>query len=76
MSMDNIRECRNMPFLKRGMKVLVAGRKGVVTSSNQSLNINVRFENRRKSINCHPQWETVYYDDKDNIVADYRENKR
>lgn len=70
-----IKERRNMPFLKRGMSVEVNGQKGKVTSGNRSGNINVRFEGINFSKNCHPKWETCYFDKDGNVIADYREKK-
>ncbi|PFM49596.1 hypothetical protein COJ45_07055 [Bacillus cereus] len=76
-SIKDIAKKRNMPFLKRGMKVVVDGNKGRVTSGNRSGNINVVFEDAEKygkhSHNCHPKWETVYFDKEGEVIADYRE---
>ncbi|MEK4761185.1 hypothetical protein MHH85_13110 [Viridibacillus sp. FSL E2-0187] len=45
---------------------------GIVTSGNDSLNINVRYESNIFSQNCHPQWETRYFDKDGVVIADYR----
>ena len=62
-----------LPFLKRGMRVEVNGRMGVVTSGNGSGNIDVRFDGERLSVNCHPHWRTRYFDEEGNVIADYYE---
>ncbi|MDA1915035.1 hypothetical protein PDK20_27155 [Bacillus cereus] len=75
-SIKEIARKRNMPFLKRGMTVVVDGHKGRVASGNRSGNVNVIFEDTstfgKHSHNCHPKWETVYYSKDGNVVADYR----
>lgn len=71
-SLKNVKERRSMPFLKRGMNVEVDGKMGVVTSGNSSGNINVRFEGVKFSVNCHPKWETRYFDKDGKTLADYR----
>lgn len=72
-SLAYVKERRNMPFLKRGMAVEVDGKNGIVTAGNSSGNINVRFEGMKFSVNCHPKWETRYFDKEGNVIADYRE---
>lgn len=72
-SLTYVKERRNMPFIKRGMSVEVDGQIGKVTSGNYSGNINVLFDGTKSSVNCHPKWETRYFDKKGNVVADYRD---
>lgn len=71
-SLANVKKWRHMPWLKRGMRVEVDGEMGVVTSGNSSLNINVRFDGMNYSQNCHPHWETRYFDKDGKVIADYR----
>lgn len=71
-SLKQVKERRFMPFLKRGMQVEVNEKLGVVTAGNSSGNINVRFEDVRFSINCHPKWETRYFAKDGSVIADYR----
>ncbi|GIN08709.1 hypothetical protein J1TS1_28540 [Shouchella clausii] len=71
-SLKDVKIMRDMPFLKRGMRVEVDGKMGVVTSGNRSLNINVRLDGEKHSGNCHPKWQTRYFDKNGNVVADYR----
>ncbi|WP_182006372.1 hypothetical protein [Priestia aryabhattai] len=78
-SLSYIKERRNMPFIKRGMRVEVDGNMGRITAGNRSGNINVIFDDTetfgKHSHNCYPQWETRYFDKEGNVLADYRENK-
>jgi hypothetical protein len=73
MKLDYVKKYRNMPWIKRGMKVIVAGEEGHVAGGHDSGNIAVKFPKRSHTANCHPWWETVYYDKQGNIIADYRE---
>ena len=73
-SLDYIRTRRDMPWIKRGMRVEVDGRMGVVTSGNHSGNINVRLDGEKHAGNCHPWWKTRYFDGDGNVIADYRED--
>lgn len=72
---DYLKTYRGMPWIKRGMVVEVSGRRGVVTSGGSLGNVNVRFDGSKRISNCHPHWETVYYDESGNIVADYRKQQ-
>ena len=72
-SIAYVRERRNMPFIKRGMKVGVNGKMGKVTSGNASGNLNVLFDGTNHPVNCHPTWRTRYFDDEGNVIADYRD---
>lgn len=72
-SLAYIKERRNMPFIKRGMRVEVDGRMGKVTSGNHSGNINVLFDDLKYTVNCHPKWMTRYFDESGNVLADFRE---
>lgn len=74
-SLAYVKEQRGMPFIKRGMRVKVDGQMGNVTSGNRSGNINVRFDDSKHPANCHPKWETVYFDKDGNVLADYRWKK-
>jgi hypothetical protein len=59
------------------MEVDVSGKRGVIVGGNSSLNLQVLFDFEKQpyTANCHPWYETVYYDNNGNIVADYREGK-
>ncbi|CAI8948083.1 hypothetical protein EMIT07CA2_550120 [Brevibacillus sp. IT-7CA2] len=66
-----VKERRNMPFLKRGMRVQVDGLMGVVTAGNRSGNINVRFDGKKHSENVHPWWRTKYFDKDGILIKEY-----
>lgn len=70
-SLDYIKTYRRMPWIKRGMRVVVDGKEGHVAGGYQG-NIAVKFPDRRHTANCHPHWQTVYYDKTGNVIADYR----
>jgi hypothetical protein len=72
-SLDYVKSYYKMPFLKRGMKVIMDGKTGKVTSGDGAY-VRVRYDNANYSVRCHPQWEMVYYDENGEIAADYRNN--
>ncbi len=74
--LEQVRKKRHLPFLRRGLIVDVKGTRGVVTRGKSSLNIQVRFNREKQSYNCHPTWETTYYDYNGNIIADYKRAAR
>jgi hypothetical protein len=57
------------------MSVDVDGKMGTITGGNSSMNIQVRFAGRRYSSNCHPTWETTYYQG-GQVIADYKKPKQ
>jgi hypothetical protein len=65
-------DMRGIKFAYQGMKVSVCGQMGTIVGSNQSLNLDVVFDGQYHRNNCHPWHETVYFDRKGNVVADYR----
>lgn len=70
---QNMKESRNIPFAEIGMKISVNGKKGVICGSNHSSNLDVCFDGTWYVENCHPYWQTVYYDDKGNVIKNYEE---
>lgn len=71
MSMEDIRKKRNMPFLKRGMRVeFLYGRKGRISGAH-GLNLSITFDGDKFSQNCHPQWMMRYLDKEKNIIKEY-----
>ena len=72
MSMASVRHWRALPFLKRGMRVEVAGKPGRITGTNGSQNLQVRFDGLKFSQNCHPTWDIVYFDKDGSVLADFR----
>lgn len=68
---DRMTGMRGIEFAYRGMKVEVCGKPGVIVGSNSSLNLDVVFDGQYHKSNCHPWYETRYFDRKGNVVADY-----
>ncbi|EGQ8013304.1 hypothetical protein HFM15_001573 [Vibrio cholerae] len=72
MSIQSVRDGRNLPFLKRGMRVQVDGGKfGTITGANSSMNLNVRLDGEKHSGNYHPTWQMRYFDDNGNVIAEF-----
>ncbi|MFR9694771.1 hypothetical protein ACL02V_29100 [Bacillus mobilis] len=66
-------ELRKIEFAYQGMKIEVCGQVGIIVGSTSGLNLQVAYySDPWTSYNCHPYYETVYYDKKGNVVADYR----
>lgn len=74
MSMDSVRKGRDIPWLKRGMRVehTYNGKKGRVSGSNGSGNINVIFDGDNWSQNCHPHWMMKYFDKDGELIKEYK----
>lgn len=72
---DRIKKSRGIEFAFQGMKIEVAGKKGVIVGGNDSMNLDVVFDGHWRTNNCHPWYETVYFDNAGNVLADYRERK-
>lgn len=69
---NRMKEMRGIEFAYQGMRIEVAGKMGTIVGSNQSLNLDVVFDGQHWADNCHPWWETRYFDRHGNVVADYR----
>jgi len=73
---EDIKRTRGLDFPRIGMQIQVAGDMGTIVGFNDSCNLDVVFTNQlkygKRPSNCHPLWETVYFDADGNIVADYR----
>lgn len=71
MSADYIRQYYQLPFLKKGMKVNLAGKDGVITGFSRSgTYLIVEFSNGVTG-NVHPTWSMTYYDDAGNIIKQF-----
>ncbi|WP_426106337.1 hypothetical protein [Massilia sp. TSP1-1-2] len=72
---DMIR-CRGMDWVRIGMQIEVSGDMGTIMGMNSSANLDVVFVNQLKmgkhSHNCHPTWETQYFDETGKVIKDYR----
>ena len=75
--LDYIKNQRGLPFVEKGMKVVLSysgkTKTGIITGANWGGNLNVRFEGNKNHENCHPKWAIKYYDDNDNILAEFPE---
>ncbi len=71
MSMADVRYWRNLPFLKRGMRVEVDGQPGRITST-YGHNLRIRFDGWEFPMNSHPRWEIVYFTADGSVLADFR----
>lgn len=75
----DMKRCRGIDFARIGMQVEVDGNMGTIVGMNRSANLDVRFVNELKYgkgvQNCHPTWETRYFDAAGNVIADYRQNR-
>jgi len=70
-----LRVQRNMPWLERSMRVVVQGKEGRVSTSFGSGYLQIyTYEDQHLGL-YHPTWETVYYNDQGEILADYRKKK-
>ena len=74
-NLDYVKEQRGLTFVKKGMKVenTYLKKVGVIKSGNSSGNLNILFEGDKKPQNCHPTWAMKYYDENDNVIAEYGE---
>jgi hypothetical protein len=63
---------RSIEFAYMGMTVDVDGEKGTIVGSNSSMNLDVLFPERTGVENCHPTWQTTYYNDSGEIVKCYK----
>lgn len=71
MPLKIIREMRDMPFIKRGMKIEVNGRPGRICSGNSSGNLNIRFDGEKFTRNCHPFYKTRYFGNDGQVIREY-----
>lgn len=71
MSLQEARQYRNMPFLKRGMRANMDGRGGTITSGD-STHLRMRFDGQKHSSPIHPWWQMTYYGHDGSIVKDYK----
>ena len=58
MGLDYVRKFYGVPA-KRGGRVVVAGRRGTITSASDSY-IMVRFDGESTPRRCHPTWRVTY----------------
>jgi len=72
---DDMIRCRGMDWVRLGMMVEVDGHLGTIKGMNSSANLDVEFVNQLKwgkgTHNCHPTWETRYFDADGILIRDY-----
>ena len=72
---ESILRCRGIDWAEKGMKVQIGnGEKysGTIVGMNSSGNLNVKTDKGVQ--NWHPTWNIVYFDNKNKIVKDFRNN--
>jgi hypothetical protein len=73
----DMQRCRGMGWVRLGMQVEVAGHLGTIKGMNSGANLDVEFVNQLQwgdgTHNCHPTWETRYFDAEGKVIADYRQ---
>ena len=70
-AMERLRYWRNMPFIKRGMRVSTPSGMGRVTSTNGDT-VRVLLDGDKHPNLFHPWWQMVYYHHDGTISKDYR----
>jgi hypothetical protein len=63
---------RGIEFAHRGMRIDVDGKKGYITGGNSSMNLDVLFDAHACPQNCHPNYETTYYDNSGNVIKCFK----
>lgn len=75
---EDMKRLRGIDFARLGMLVEVSGDSGTIVGMNRSANLDVVFANQQKHgkrpHNCHPTWEIAYFNENNEIIADYRKN--
>ncbi|WP_432701999.1 hypothetical protein [Lysinibacillus sphaericus] len=69
---ERICKGRGISFAYQGMKIEVAGQLGTIVGANDSCNLQVVMDGEWTAGNCHPWWETRYFDKDGNVITDYR----
>jgi hypothetical protein len=76
----DMKRCRGIDFARIGMQVEVDGNMGTIVGMNSGANLDVVFVNQLKfgkgKRNCHPTWQTCYFDAEGTVIADYRTGSR
>lgn len=63
---------RQIEFAYQGMKIDVAGKLGCIVGANSHNNLEIFFQDTCAVHNCHPTWETTYYNHDMTIIKDYK----
>lgn len=70
-NMERLRYWRNMPFIKRGMRVQTHEGMGRVTATDGD-RVHVLLDGAKHPERYHPWWKMVYYQHDGTIAKDYR----
>lgn len=65
-------EKRGIQFCYQGMIIDVDGKKGIIVGANNHCNLEVVMEGSIYAQNCHPYWQTTYYDKDMNVIKDFK----
>jgi hypothetical protein len=68
---ERVTESRGISFARIGMKISVAGQIGKIVGANSSMNLDVDFIGDGTKSNCHPTWETIYFDDNNAVLKSF-----
>ncbi|PWN67619.1 hypothetical protein [Chryseobacterium oncorhynchi] len=71
--MEYIKQYYDLPFLSKGMKVEADGKSGKINKEKNGY-LEILFDNGIKAL-AHPTWEIVYYNEKGEIIKDFRKPK-
>lgn len=71
---DDVKKMRGIEFAKIGMKISVCGKFGTICG-NIGANLAVCFDGKYYAENCHPYWQTIYYDENNNVIKSYVESE-
>ncbi len=70
--LEEVRRARHMPWLKRGMLIDMNGKRYRVTGGNSQMNINAKPVDGGPVGRLHPWWQTTYYGENGEVIADYK----
>ena len=56
-AINRVCDFRELPRVKKGQKCDVDGRTGVIFGGNHSANFNVKFDDTKQILNCHPYYK-------------------
>lgn len=62
---------RGMDWVRLGMQVEVDGKPGTIRGTHGA-NLAVVFKGQHYRSNCHPTWETRYFNTRGEVIANYR----
>lgn len=71
---DRMKVNRGIEFTYMGMRVEVNGKAGTITGYH-GFNLMVLMDGDTRPGNCHPWWETKFFDKQGNVIRDYTEKE-